>query len=161
MKFVLKTLAVTIIAVFIAATISFAWLLYDWKREMSPSTYLHWLNTKAATYETVDTIVASDLQWYAYAYDENKFVNAIPDATRLPNVADTNGRLPAFKLESDIFVVTWKWVNSSAGIAISNSPDLIARVTKLDNCFRVRHVTGNIYEWDLDLETPSPGENRR
>ena len=77
------------------------------------------------------------------------------------NAYDANGHVPAFKLGDDTFVLTWKWVNSSAGLAISNSQSFKSKIESLDHRFRVRRLSGNIYEWDLDLEAPHPEENVR
>ncbi len=159
MKLATKILAAIILFGIVAAAGSVAWFLYDWSREMSPATYVLWLDSDPAVYANVDSIPETDLQLHAYAHDKNKYANAIPNATRLPKIADVNGYVPAFKLGDDTFILTWKWVNSSAGLAISDSPDFKTKIESLDYCFRVRHVSGNIYEWDLDLESPKPDEN--
>ena len=154
MKHVPKILAAIVLLGIVLAAGSVGWFLYDWSREMAPITYQPWLDTSPTVYTNVDSIAESDLQWFAYAYDENEFVDAIPNATRLPKIADPSGRIPAFKLGDDIFILTWKWVNSSAGLAISEDGNFKNRIESLDHCFRVRHVSGNLYQWDLDLETP-------
>jgi hypothetical protein len=107
----------------------------------------------------VDSVSEFDLQMFAYIYDKNKYADAIPGATRLPKIADGRGRIPAFKLGDDFFVITWKWVNHSAGLAISDSPDFISKIESLDECFRISHISGDIYEWDLDLENPREDPN--
>ena len=159
MKLATKILAATVLLGFVVAPGYVAWLFYDWSREMSPVTYASWLDSDPAVYAEVDSVSGADLQFHAYVYDKNKYVNAIPNATRLPQIADGNGYVPAFKLVRHTFILTWKWVNSSAGLAISDSTDFKTKIETLDNCFRVRHVSGNIYEWSLDLETPHPDEN--
>ena len=159
MKHVAKILAAIVLLGIVLAAGSVGCFLYDWSREMSPTTYQPWLDASPTAYINVDSIAESDLPWFAYAYDENEFVDAIPNATRLPKIADSSGRLPAFKLGDDIFILTWKWVNSSAGLAISEDGDFKNRIESLDHRFRVRHISANVYEWDLDLETPHPDEN--
>ena len=158
MKLSTKILLGISASVLLAGFASVALLLYGMAREMRPSTYAGWLDSSPAVYAKVDSVKATEIGWFAYAYDENKFVNAIPGATKLPKIADQNGHLPAFKLGDDIFILTWKWVNSSAGLAVSNSDDFDSRIEALDHCFRVRHLSGNIYEWYLDLDKPRPGE---
>ena len=133
-----------------------AWALFDWSREMTPETYLHWLDTNPSVYAGVDSVPESELDKFAYAYDENQFADAIPKATRRPRIANSQGHVPAFKLGDDVFVLTWKWVNSSAGLAISESPDFQKRIESLDYRFRVRRLAENIYAWNLDLEAPHP-----
>ncbi|WP_161604826.1 hypothetical protein, partial [Roseiconus nitratireducens] len=155
MNLATKSLAAIILFGLIAAVAFASWLFLDWSREISPATYASWLDTDRAVYADVDSVSESDLQLYAYAYERNKYADAIPEATRLPRIANADGYVPAFKLGDDTFILVWKWVNSSAGLAISDSSDFKTKIETLDDRFRVRHVSGNIYEWDLDLESGS------
>ncbi len=156
MKLSFKFIAAICLLTFLVSAAAVGWFLYDMSREMSPATYARWLDADSTVYATVDSIDETQLQRFAYAYDENEFVNAIPNAARLPKIADANGNIPAFKLGDDTFVITWKWVNSSAGLAISDSQNFKSKIESLDHCFRVRHLSGSIYEWELDLEAPYP-----
>ena len=97
MKLATKILAAIVLLGFVAAVGSVAWFFVDWSREMSPATYVTWLDTDPTVYANVDSIPESDLQLYAYAFERNKYANAIPDSTRLPKIADSNGHVPAFK----------------------------------------------------------------
>ena len=161
MKLAIKIIAAISLFGLLATVGSVGWFLYEWSREMSPATYAVWLDADPAVYANVDSIDEQDLQWFAYAYDENKFADALPGAERLPKIADANGFIPAFKLGDDTFVLTYKWVNSSAGLAISDSQNFKNKIESLDHCFRVRHLSDNIYEWDLDPEAPNLSENDR
>ncbi len=106
MKLAVKILATMVLVGFVASAGSVGWFLYEWSCEMSPQTYVRWLDTDPAVYANVDSISESDLHWFAYAYDENQFADAIPRATRISNLADSNKHHPAFKLGDDIFVLT-------------------------------------------------------
>lgn len=139
----------------LAAGVVVAWFAHGWSQEMSPESFMPWLATEPSVYANVDSIAESDLQFHAYAYETNKYADAIPGSNRLPKIADAEGFIPSFKLGDDIFVITWKWVNESAGLAISNSPDFKSRTESLDHGFRVRRLSESIYEWKLDLEAPS------
>ncbi|MCA9168607.1 MAG: hypothetical protein KDB23_13120 [Planctomycetales bacterium] len=156
MKRAIRVILMIVAGATVASFVAFGWLLYDASRAMRPATYLQWLDASRSVYANVDSISESDLERHAYLYRENKFVDAVPDATRLPPTADASGHVPAFKLGNDIFILTWKWVNRSAGLAISDSQDFKSRVESISYCFRVHHLSGNIYEWVLDLETPYP-----
>jgi hypothetical protein len=91
----------------------------------------------------------------SYAYERNQYVDAFPRVTCRPKLADRNGRVPVFKFGDDIFVLTYKWVNSSAGLAISADSNFKNKIESVDHCFRVQHIGGSVYQWDLDLERPS------
>ena len=160
MKLAAQLISTAIILCLLIAAFAI-WFLYGWSREMSPETYAIWLDADPARYRTVESIPESDLQLFAYAYEKNKFVDAIPGAARRPKIADDNGHVPAFKLGDDVFILTWKWTNNSAGLALSDSPNFISKIESLDDHFRVRHLSGNIFEWKLDLDSPRSGTNAR
>lgn len=117
-----------------------------------PSTYLDDLSTDPATYAEVATIKADELTQYAYLYDLNQYANALPDVASKPKVADSDGKVPAFKLDDDIFVITYKWVNFSSGLAISDDPGFKTKIEKIDAAFNVKHLRDNIYQWEFDPE---------
>ncbi len=158
MKYTAIILAAIILTGVVAGAGVIAWLMFDLSREWSPKTYMEWLDSDPAVFAHVDSVAESRLRDHAYAYESNEYTNAFPAADRLPKTADANGHVPSFKLEDDIFIITSKWVNSSAGLAISDASDFITRIESLDPGFRVRHLAGNIYRWDLDLEAPAGQE---
>ena len=98
--------------------------------------------------------MADDLTMRSYAYERNQYVDAFPRATSRPKLADKTGCVPVFKFGEDIFVLTHKWVNSSAGLAISIDPQFKQKIEALDHCFRVEHLRDSIYQWDVDMERP-------
>lgn len=152
-----------ILAVFVLLGIlipasAISWIAFDWSRERSPRTYAKWLDTTPSVYTGVEPVAKSDLVMRAYAYELNKYVDAIPNASRYPRIADENGFVPAFRLNENTFILTWKWKNSSAGLAISDSPDFESQIESLDDRFQVRHLSDNVYEWTLDLETRASDE---
>lgn len=161
MRLVAKIFAGIVLTGLVAAIGAVTWFLMDWSREISPATYVAWLDSNPAVYAEVDSISETDLSLRAYAYDQNTFANAFPGALRLPKIADAKGHVPAFRLGDDIFIVTWKWVNSSAGLAISDSPEFKTKIESIDHCFRIRHLSGNVYEWNLDLDDPPPDQNAK
>lgn len=161
MKTTTKILFAIVAFGFLVAGVSMVWLLGESRSEMNPATFASGLSSDISAYSNIDIIAEDELQRFAYCYEQNKFANAFPKSSRLPKLADQNGCVPAFKLGDDIFILTWKWVNSSAGLAISDSPDFKKRIETLDQCFRVRHISGHIYQWELNLETAGPNENAK
>lgn len=128
------------------------WILYTVLLERSPETYARWLDVDPNTFANVDVIAESDLIDNAYNYDANKYADAIPGATRVPKVANEKGLLPVFKIDSDVFVITHKWVNASAGLAISESQDFANRVDAMSHGFRVWRISDGVFGWNLDLD---------
>jgi hypothetical protein len=154
----MKRIAIVLLALLIIAAIScagfigsFAWHAY---RVIRPETFGAHLITTPGLYEQTNSIEPEDLDWFAYAYDENVFVDVLSDKSILPTVADEQGRVPAFRLGDDVFVITNKWINDSRGLAISNDENFVAKIESLNEHIRVWHLRDDIYCWGLDLERP-------
>jgi hypothetical protein len=120
-------------------------------KSINPETYVMWLTNDRTVYENVDSIPVADLDWFAYAYNENKFVDAIPDSPIIPNVANEEFEIPAFKLDEDIYLITYKWVNESAGLVISTDENFENKFKAIDSKIKVKRISDRIYRWDLDL----------
>lgn len=129
-----------------------AWKLYEVRLRIFPSSYQPYLNTDASVYSNVDMISESEFGCNAYAFDRNRYADAIPGAWPSSNIADSNGHVPAFKIGDDIFVVTFKWVNRSSGLAISESPHFLQDLEAMDDYVSVEHLSGNLFAWILHLD---------
>ena len=120
-------------------------------RPSSPASFVASLSLDPATYANVDSISKGDLVMRTYAYERNQYVDAFPGAKSLPKLADGKGHVPVFRFGDDIFVLTYKWVNSSDGLAISSDKDFKSRIEAIDHSFLIRPIRDNIYQWELNL----------
>jgi len=130
---------------------SAAWYLYESRIRIFPETYEPWLNSDPAAYAHVDSVPENDFQLYAYDFSRNKYANAIPNTNRTPNIAATNGHVPSFKIGDDIFIITFKWVSRSSGLAISDSPNFAKNLEALDEYVTVEKLSDKTYAWFLHL----------
>ena len=161
MKPAKKILVLVAAAAVVAIIACPMWFLYDRRTQIFPETYRPWLVTDRAVYANIDSVAESDFQLYAYGFYRNKYVNAIPNARRTPNVANDNGDVPSFEIDDDIFIVTFKWVSRSSGLAISDSPNFAAKLEGLDEYVSVKHLDENIYTWNLHLNYTRHEANAR
>ncbi len=143
----------TKILLFVAVVIacSGAWRFYGERIQIFPETYAPWLNTEPSVYAHVDSVLETDFKFHAYSFQENKYADAFPNTFRTPNVAATNGHVPSFKIGDDIFIITFKWVSRSSGLAISDSPDFARNLESLDEYVTVEKISDKIYAWFLHL----------
>jgi hypothetical protein len=146
MKRRVKAVIAIILVTLAACAALVIWTVRDWARQMDPATYASDLDTNPASYAHVTSITETDLVRVAYSYEENTYADAFPNTSRRPNLENAVGHLPAFRLGEDIFVITHKWVNLSAGLAVSDSPDFKNRLETTDHRFEVNHLSGHIYE---------------
>ena len=127
------------------------WSLYEYRSRIFPETYEPWLDSSPSVYAHVDSVPEADFQLYAYDFSRNKYANAIPNASRTPNVAADNGHVPSFKIGDDVFIITFKWVSRSSGLAISTSPDFAKNLESLDDYITVEKLSDDTYAWFLHL----------
>ena len=125
--------------------------LYEYRLRIFPETYASWLDTSPLAYAHVDSVAEADFQLYAYDFSRNKYANALPNASRTPSLAAANGHLPSFKIGDDIFIITFKWVSRSSGLAISPSPDFATNLESLDDYVTVEKISDDTYAWFLHL----------
>ena len=131
------------------AMLVFLFILFSPSR---PTSFVDDLSTDPATYSQIESISHDFLTLHSYGYERNKYVDALPNVRSKPNVADSAGNVPAFRMDDDIFIITYKWVNASSGLAISDDPEFKTKIETIDDAFRIQHIRDNIYQWDLDLD---------
>ena len=124
---------------------------------VQPSKYADALSTDANTYASLTPIPADLIVQHAYAYESNPFVNALnqtkaPPKIAHPIIANPQGQLPAFRFGEDVFVIIDKGRNYSAGLAISSDPEFSKKIEAVQAHFRVRHISGEVYQWNLELD---------
>ncbi len=157
-KWFWRTIAAIVAAFAIYCVATIAYLMFHfWPAK--PSSYADSLSLDPAIYSRVNTITSEQLELHAYAYERNQRVDAFPGSSSPPQLADDNGHVPVFRFDGDVFLLTFKWVNSSSGLAISSDPNFRSKIETTSHCFRVKHVTDTVYEWSLDLERPHSNQH--
>ena len=152
-RFSIKTLFIlTTLACIFAAFIAFSMRVFD---PMMPARYAGYLDVNPVTYSSIENLTALEFSDRIYSYDENQFVDAIKGCNVPPQLANEYGHVPALKFDGDTYIILRKWINESGGLAISSDPDFVKKLEQFEDDFVVRHVRGNIYHWDLDLERDS------
>ena len=117
-----------------------------------PEIYVGSLVTDQDIYATLETVEAGDLLDRLYYFKDSECVAAISQQRLMPNTVSDQNLVPAFKYYGDTFIITYKWVNFSRGIAISSNDGFIAKVQSLDRGLTAWPLGDNVYGWDLELD---------
>ena len=119
-----------------------------------PAAFAKHLSVDRSIYDDASVISAKNLWVHAYGYQRNSYLDVFKDRPSFFPMTAKDGKVPAFKVGDDVFVVIYKWKNNSQGLAISNDYEFVSNLQKLDNGFQAIEIDEkkNIYEWSFDAE---------
>ena len=118
-----------------------------------PETYADSLLTKEETYANLERVERDCFLDRLYYYQDSECVPAMPSQKLMPNTANDENLVPAFRYDGDIYIITYKWVGFSRGLAISDSDDFIVRLQSVDRGLTAWHIRDNVYGWDLETDS--------
>ena len=112
-----------------------------------PEIYVSALATDQDVYSSLENVETNYLLDRLYHYEANEFVAAISQQRLMPNTTNDQNLVPALKYDGDTFIITYKWVNFSRGLAISKGDDFVAKLQSLDRGLTAWPLGDNVYGW--------------
>ena len=117
-----------------------------------PEIYVGCLVTDQAMYASLESVEDDKFLDRLYYYQDSECVAGISQQRLMPNTANDQNLVPAFKYDGDTFIITYKWVNFSRGLAISKRDDFVAKLQSLDRGLTAWPLGDNVYGWDLERD---------